>query len=109
MDAKLEVGQVSESVEVSAQVVQVQADSSERGVIISGQQVLDLPLTGVQEVRNPAFFISLVPGVTSRGTATATSSGCGRQLNTTVNGSPSASIEWLLDGANIGQGYMASG
>lgn len=30
-------------------------------------------------------------------------------MNTTVNGSPSASTEWLLDGANIGQGYMGSG
>ncbi len=109
VDAKLEIGQVSESVEVSAVAVQVQADSSERGVIISGKQVLDLPLVGVQEVRNPAFFISLVPGVTSRGTAYGTYSGGGRQLNTTVNGSPSGSIEWLLEGANIGQGTVLSG
>ena len=77
--------------------------------IISGKEVLDLPLVGVQEVRNPAFFISLAPGVTSRGTAYGTSSGGGRQLNTTVNGSLSGSIEWHLDGAVIGQGYMASG
>ena len=40
VDAKLDMGQVSESVEVFAQAIIVQADSSERGVIISGKQVL---------------------------------------------------------------------
>jgi hypothetical protein len=40
--------------------------------------------------------MTLAPGVTGRGTATPTASGSGRQLNTTVNGSPSGSTEFPL-------------
>ncbi len=72
VDAKLEVGQVTESVAVSAEVSLVQADTSDRGVDYFRNKFSICPLVGVQEVRNPAFFITLAPGVTSRGTAYTT-------------------------------------
>jgi hypothetical protein len=68
-----------------------------------------LEIVGQGEQRNPAFFINLSPGVTSRGTSTPTASGSGRQLNTTVNGSPSGSTEFHLDGVQIGNPGLLSG
>jgi len=111
VDVAMQIGEATQAVEVTAQgtEVQIQRDTSDRGTVISGQEVLDLPLVTQSEQRNPALFITLAPGVNSRGTVTSTPSGSGRQLNTTVNGSQSGSIEWHLDGAVIGQGYVMSG
>src|SRR5438874_297547 len=109
VDASLQIGETSQAVEVSAEAVQVQRDTSDLGVVVTGREVLDLPIVGQGEQRNPAFFISLSPGVTSRGTSTPTASGSGRQLNTTVNGSPSGSLEFHLDGAQIGNPGLLSG
>jgi Carboxypeptidase regulatory-like domain len=91
VDVAMQIGEATQAVEVTAQgtEVQIQRDTSDRGTVISGQEVLDLPLVTQSEQRNPALFITLAPGVNSRGTVTSTPSGSGRQLNTTVNGSQS--------------------
>ncbi|HET6962012.1 MAG TPA: TonB-dependent receptor, partial [Terriglobia bacterium] len=94
---------------VTAETIQIQTETSDRGTVVTGREVLDLPIVGQGEQRNPAFFINLSPGVTSRGTSTPTASGSGRQLNTTVNGSPTGSLEFHLDGAQIGNPGLLSG
>jgi hypothetical protein len=99
VDAALQLGESTQSVEVTAQEIQVQRDTSDRGTVISGQEVLELPLVGVGEQRNPGYFMTLVPGVTGRGVSY---SGSPRMLNTTVNGSQSASNEFQLDGSIVG-------
>ena len=63
----------------------------------------------MQEVRNPAFFINARSWCDQQGDGNTERQRQGRQLNTTVNGSMSGSIEWHLDGAVIGQGYVLSG
>src|SRR5262245_43404694 len=108
-DATLQLGETSQAVEVSAEKIQIQTETSDRGTVVTGREVLDLPIVGQGEQRNPAFFINLSPGVTSRGTSTPTASGSGRQLNTTVNGSPSGSTEFHLDGVQLGNPGMLSG
>jgi hypothetical protein len=102
VDVAMQVGEVSQTVEVQAEAPQLRPDTSDLGTVLSGAQILDLPLTGQGEQRNPAFFMILVPGVTGRGT----SYGGGptfdnRNLGTTVNGSQSASNEFHLEGALI--------
>jgi len=109
VDASLQIGETSQAVEVTAETIQIQTETSDRGTVVTGKEVLDLPIVGQGEQRNPAFFINLSPGVTSRGTSTPTASGSGRQLNTTVNGSPSGSIEFHLDGVQIGNPGLLSG
>ncbi len=99
VDAALQLGETTQSVEVSAEAIQVQRDTSDRGTVISGQEVLELPIVGVGEQRNPGFFMTLVPGVTGRGVSYG---GSPRMLNTTVNGSQSASNEFQLDGSLVG-------
>ncbi len=109
VDAPMQLGEATQTVEVTAGAVQVQTETSDRGTVVTGREVLDLPIVGQGEQRNPAFFINLSPGVTSRGTSTPTASGSGRLLNTTVNGSPSASTEFHFDGLQIGNAGQLSG
>ncbi|HXJ94379.1 MAG TPA: TonB-dependent receptor [Terriglobia bacterium] len=109
VDAHMQIGQTTQTVQVTAPVPLLQKDTSDRGTVVSSRDVEELPIVAQQEQRNPGFYMTLAPGVTGRGTANPTPSGSGRQLNTTVNGSPSGSTEFHLDGAVIGQGYMMAG
>jgi hypothetical protein len=99
VDVHMQVGSVQQTVEVAAQAVQVQSETSDRGTVVSGRDVLELPIVGQGEQRNPGYFMILAPGVTGRGVSY---SGSPRMLNTTVNGSQSASNEFQVDGALIG-------
>src|SRR5439155_17524405 len=99
LDIQMQVGAATQTVEVKAQVVQVERDTSDRGTFVSGREVLVLPIVGQGEQRNPGYFMTLAPGVTGRGIS---GGGSPRMLNTTVNGSQSASNEFQLDGALIG-------
>ncbi|HEV2494059.1 MAG TPA: TonB-dependent receptor [Terriglobia bacterium] len=99
LDIRMQVGAATQTVEVKAQAVQLEKDTSDRGTFVSGREVLELPIVGQGEQRNPGYFMTLAPGVTGRGVSY---SGSPRMLNTTVNGSQSASNEFQLDGALIG-------
>ncbi len=59
VDAKMEVGQTSEVVNITAEVPQLQTDTSTVGTAITGKLVQDLPLNG----RNYIQLAQLVPGV----------------------------------------------
>jgi hypothetical protein len=72
LDIVMEVGEVSQTVEVEAEGPLLRPDTSDLGTVISRQEFQDLPLIGQRELRNPTFFMTLVPGVTGRGTATVT-------------------------------------
>lgn len=99
VDIHMQVGAVTQTVEVTGAAAPVQRDTSDRGTIVSSRDVLELPIVGVGEQRNPGYFMILAPGVTGRGVSY---SGSPRMLNTTVNGSQSASNEFQVDGALIG-------
>jgi len=73
LDAKMEVGQTSTTVEVSAGAVQVNTESQTLSNTISNQQVTELPSL----TRNPYDFVATVPNVSGdsqRGAASATRS-----------------------------------
>ncbi|MFN7937263.1 MAG: carboxypeptidase regulatory-like domain-containing protein [Bryobacteraceae bacterium] len=61
IQVQLEVGAVTESVEVSASVAVVQADSATVGRTIEAQQIQNMALNG----RNPLLLAQLKPGVRS--------------------------------------------
>ncbi len=95
IDYLLQVGAVSESVEVSAQMVLLDSETSSLGQVVSGRQVTELPLLG----RNAYSLAALVPGV-------RTSVGMNDlpvdQISTvsaSINGSRAGQNEFLLDGA----------
>src|SRR5215467_11842610 len=98
VDLKLEVGDVTESVQVQALVPLVQTDSSELGATVNETQVKELPLNG----RDFVQLTRLIPGV-SRGVPGANNDGAGnegwRMSSTFVaNGMRTRDNNFLLDG-----------
>ena len=61
LDFTLQVGQVSESIEVSAQTVQLQSENATVGTVIENKRIVELPLNG----RNYLQLVSLAPNVTT--------------------------------------------
>ncbi|MBI1792083.1 MAG: carboxypeptidase regulatory-like domain-containing protein [Acidobacteria bacterium] len=59
MSAALQVGAVTETVEVVATATQLQTESGALGTVIEGKQISDIQLNG----RNPIFLALLKPGV----------------------------------------------
>lgn len=98
VDVRLEVGQVTESIEVTSEVPLVDTGSATLGTVIENRRVRDLPLNG----RSALALALLTPGVISN--AGPTSSGFGDrgiQLSSiSVNGSPSSMVNQTLDGNN---------
>jgi hypothetical protein len=90
----LEVGSVTDSVTVEADVIALQTTSPEVSTVLQRQQILDLPIqvgTGVITTaasgrRQPEAFIFLTPGVQ------------GNQWGKSINGSPEFTQEVLIDG-----------
>jgi len=99
VEAALQVGEVSQSVEVQAEAPVLKPDTSELGTTISNQQILDLPLSMTGEMRNPTSFMRLVPGVVGRGSTSMSNPEA--IFNTAVNGGQTLSLEIQLDGAAI--------
>jgi hypothetical protein len=95
VDFALEVGQVEQTVEVSAAATQLQTATSDLGTTIQRKKLIDLPLFVGGNVRNLEQFIFLSPGVT------------GDVTNTQISGSPSRGKEVLIDG--IGATGIESG
>ncbi|MCW5979919.1 MAG: TonB-dependent receptor [Bryobacteraceae bacterium] len=85
-DAELEVGQVEQAIEVTADLGQLQTASSDLGTTIQRNKLMELPLFVGGNMRNLEQFIFLAPGVT------------GDTGNTQISGSPSRAKEVLVDG-----------
>jgi Carboxypeptidase regulatory-like domain len=85
----LELGQVTESVEVQANSAQVDTTTTQLGTIIDNKQIVDLPLNG----RNWTSLQALVPGTV----------GASDRFNTgnyATNGSESQQNSFLINGAD---------
>ncbi|MCU0247457.1 MAG: TonB-dependent receptor, partial [Bryobacter sp.] len=87
-DAQLEVGQVTESVSVTAEMPRLQSETREVGTSLDNKQLRDLPLSfaGARSPENFAYKIT--PGVT------------GDFWQSNINGSMRFSKEVMVDGAS---------
>jgi outer membrane receptor protein involved in Fe transport len=94
-DLRLELGQVSESVEVVASAPLVNATTTDLGVVISQSKVDALPLNG----RNFQQLVGLQPGVVN-----APSSSVGGRGGIEFNGSPAFGNNLLMDGVDMSFG-----
>jgi hypothetical protein len=103
IDVQLGIGQVSESLTVSAGAVLLETDTSNLGQVITQRQVMELPLNG----RNPFALASLTPGVTPLagfGAGVAQQRGAAQAAganNFLANGGMTGANEILLDGIPI--------
>ncbi len=91
VDITMQIGQVSERVEVQAAAAQVETRTGTIGEVIDSHRIVDLPLNG----RNPVQLQALVAGVGRRG-------GRDQQQNETisVNGSAFRGSNYALDGGD---------
>ena len=98
LDFALEVGAVTETVEVQAAAVQLQSSSAELGQQVEEKQVRDLPLNG----RNFTQMLMLNPGtvmVRPRGSQSLSyTRPVGEAANPSVNGQNNRTNVFMLDG-----------
>jgi Carboxypeptidase regulatory-like domain len=96
VDAKLEVGKVTETVVVEANPVEVQTNSASLGYIVQGTQVRELPLNGENFVQ----LTQLSPGVSPANTFNGVDKGLAGGVDFSVNGNPYTNNLFLVDGVN---------
>lgn len=104
VDIALEVGQMTETIQVVGDSVALETQSASRGGVVTNQQVAELPLNA----RNPFMLGSMMSGVTFNGAAIwQRPFDNGAIAQWSVNGSRDSSTEYMLDGASNG-GQMGS-
>ena len=99
LDPRLEVGQSTQTVEVTGQTALLDAQTSSLSQVVENKQVTELPLNG----RNTLALVALTPGIRTQGefmqhTATRSFAGWG---NFSSNGGVSDANEVLVDGAAV--------
>ena len=99
-DVALQAGEISQTIEVSAdQLPQVESTSNVLGGIVESRVVTNLPVNG----RDYQKLINLVPGVTSSPDQITDSPGSYGVFS--VNGARGRSNNFLLDGTDMNDGY----
>ena len=105
VDFKLPIGQLEETLTVTADAPLVNTTSASLGTVIDPTQIRELPLNG----RNFEELVLLAPGVNvSRGSGAVRNAFTGKQEYWTVSGSRPNGQEILMDGTNI-QTYQNRG
>ena len=94
----LEVGQMSETVNVTAEAAQVETQRGDLGSLVAEKQVTELPLDG----RNYAALVTLVPGISPAlgGNFQVRGTGLDSHIDMSVNGNQSNANLWTVDGVN---------
>lgn len=105
VDLVLQVGQVSESVEVSADATHVDTQTATLGAVVDERRIRELPLNG----RDATQLIGLLPGIVgTTDTSGLRQGGSGRgivQPGYASNGARSNMINYSLDGAGHNDTY----
>ncbi|WP_321472100.1 TonB-dependent receptor domain-containing protein [uncultured Paludibaculum sp.] len=101
LEISLEVGAVTESINVTGEAALLETQTASRSGIVNTQQVSELPLNA----RNPFMLGTMMPGVTFRGAAIwQRPFDNGAIAEWSVNGGRQSNNEFMMDGApNNGQ------
>jgi hypothetical protein len=104
IDLSMQVGDVTQTVEVSGETPQLQAETSSLGQVVEERKANELPLNG----RNVFNLISLAPSVVPQGSAAGTPVGVNPfgWGNYQVNGSFGNESAEYLDGQPLNIGYI---
>jgi len=104
IDVKMELGQVSQTVEVTAQTPLLQPETSSLGQVIETRQVNELPLNG----RNPMNLVALAPSVVPQGQSMGTPTGANPFAygNYQIGGAIANQGAEYLDGTPLNNSYI---
>jgi len=108
IDVVMEVGAITQTVEVSAQTPLLQSESSSLGQVVEARKVTEMPLNG----RNPLALVALVPGVVPQGSKQDSSTGnpTGTNIfawgNFQVGGGQANQSATYLDGGSVHVNYL---
>jgi hypothetical protein len=97
VNAVLELGSVSESVEVAAELVQVETRTGTLREVVDAKRIVELPLNG----RNPLQLQYLVPGVGG-----IAGQGQAQNQSVSINGSRANANNYQLDGGDNHDPYF---
>jgi hypothetical protein len=96
VNAALQIGQAAQSVTVTANVQQLQTETSDVGTTVSPTLIQQLPLNFSGLVRSPLQFMTLTPGFEGDASGNPQS-----QASFKLNGAGTGSADVLLDSASI--------
>jgi len=96
-NVQLQLGEVSENVDVVAQLGGLKTETSDIGTTVQRDAILNLPLQVGGAIRDPIAFVKLTPGFNG-GTS---NSSIDYTTYNTFNGSQSGALQILIDGADI--------
>ena len=106
VDAALQVGDVSQTVEVSSAPPLLETQQATVGQVVAGRAVTELPLNG----RNVFNLLELSAGVVPQGTTQAANAVAGMQGNTfpeyAISGGVPNTGATFIDGAPVNNGYI---
>ncbi len=103
IDVSMTVGDVSQTIEVSAQTPLLQTENASLGQVVESRKVLEMPLNG----RNVFGLVSLVPGVVPGGQSGTTPTGTNIFAwgNYQIGGGQSNQSAAYIDGGPINASY----
>lgn len=104
IDLSLKVGDVSQTVEVTASTPLLQTENASLGQVVEARKVLEMPLNG----RNPFGLVALVPGVVPGGQSGTTPTGTNPFAwgNYQIGGGQANQSASYIDGGPINASYM---
>src|SRR5260370_409626 len=104
IDIPMQVGDVSQVVEVTAQTPLLQTENASLGQVVESRKVLEMPLNG----RNVFGLVALVPGVVPGGQSGTTPTGTNPFAwgNYQIGGGQSNESASFIDGAPINASYV---
>ncbi len=95
IDVPMEVGAVTQTIEVTAQTPLLQPQSSDLGQVVESRTVTEMPLNG----RNVISLVQLSPGIQPQGPP----SGGNSSMSNPVGANPFASGDFQIGGSQAGQ------
>ena len=105
VDVKLQVGSVTESVQVTGQAAVLQTDRAEVRDQVTSETLKDLPLPVYRNYQDSVFAI--LPGFTPPSTGTLFLSNPARSTSENVNGTTSTGVNWRIDGATAANVWIS--
>ena len=100
LDAQLEVGDVSATVQISADTPALQTERADINVVQTARQINDLPLAG-SVGRNYQSLMGLVPGAVNQGEQNSAAGSPQRSISFNVNGVSRLQNNTRIDGSSV--------